>query len=293
MHPKISIVTPSYNQGQFIEQTIDSILSQNYPNLEYLIIDGGSTDNSVEIIKKYTKHLTYWSSEPDKGQSDAINKGFNRCSGLIINWINSDDFLLPGSLSFIAENFKFEKYHAFASSVQNVDAEGHFLHITDNKNLSAKNLLRWRNNISFHQPGIWLRNDLVKRCGQLPVNFNHSFDLIYLAHYFSIFPKIKYSDTSTIAFRLHETSKSVSQKEAFNEDLDRFMNNPIYSGLSKHIKNRMLDQEWDRIRSKISNKGALRINWPEIVKFFLYYPQTSWDRKSFSFLFKTIMKKSI
>lgn len=89
--PKISIVTPSFNQGEFLEECIDSILSQNYPNLEYIIMDGGSTDGSVEIIKKYEKHLTYWQSQPDGGQYNAVNDGFKRTTGEIMAWLNSDD----------------------------------------------------------------------------------------------------------------------------------------------------------------------------------------------------------
>ena len=104
-YPRISIVTPSFNQGKYIEQTIQSVLSQNYPNLEYIIIDGGSTDGTVEIIKKYEQQLTYWISEPDKGQTDAINKGFAKCTGEIFNWINSDDYYSPNSLHIVAEVF--------------------------------------------------------------------------------------------------------------------------------------------------------------------------------------------
>jgi len=103
--PRISIVTPSYNQGQYIEQTILSIIDQGYPNLEYIIIDGDSRDNTVDIIKKYADRITYWVSEPDNGQSDALNKGLQKCTGDIFNWINSDDYLEPGALFKVADAF--------------------------------------------------------------------------------------------------------------------------------------------------------------------------------------------
>ncbi len=104
-HPRISIVNLSLNQRQYLEKTMRSVLDQEYPNLEYIIIDGGSTDGSVDIIKKYADQLHYWVSEPDNGLSHAINKGFAQASGEIMMWINSDDLLLPGSLFKIAEIF--------------------------------------------------------------------------------------------------------------------------------------------------------------------------------------------
>jgi glycosyltransferase involved in cell wall biosynthesis len=106
--PKISIVTPSYNQAEFIEQTIRSILLQGYPNIEYVIMDGGSNDGTIDIIRKYEPWITSWVSAPDAGQVDALNRGFPKTTGDILNWINSDDFLLPGALFAVATLFRLD-----------------------------------------------------------------------------------------------------------------------------------------------------------------------------------------
>ncbi len=104
-YPKISIVTVNFNNGDFLEDTIKSVIEQGYPNLEYILIDGGSTDNSLEIIKRYVDHFSYWISEPDDGQYQAIQKGFEKSTGEIMAWLNSDDKYLPHSLFTVAEIF--------------------------------------------------------------------------------------------------------------------------------------------------------------------------------------------
>lgn len=114
--PRISIVTPSYNQSLYIEDTIKSVIGQNYPNLEYIIIDGGSTDESISIIKNYADNITYWVSEKDSGQADAINKGFNLATGDILGWINSDDIYMPNSFFKIANIFLEQKKKLFLLS---------------------------------------------------------------------------------------------------------------------------------------------------------------------------------
>jgi glycosyltransferase involved in cell wall biosynthesis len=103
--PTISIVTPSYNQAAFLEEAMQSVLTQNYPNVEYVVIDGGSSDGSADIIRRYQDRLAYWISEPDKGQYDAINKGFARTKGEIMAWLNSDDKYAPWAFSVVADIF--------------------------------------------------------------------------------------------------------------------------------------------------------------------------------------------
>jgi glycosyltransferase involved in cell wall biosynthesis len=104
--PRISVVTPSFNQGRFLEQCVTSVLNQDYPDLEYIIIDGGSSDQSIEVLRRYEKHFAFWVSEPDKGQSDALNKGFRRATGDLAVWLNADDFFLPGAFAAVAAAYQ-------------------------------------------------------------------------------------------------------------------------------------------------------------------------------------------
>jgi glycosyltransferase involved in cell wall biosynthesis len=144
-YPKISIVTPSYNQAEFIEETILSVLNQNYPNLEYIIIDGGSTDSSVEIIKKYEDKLHYWVSEKDKGQTHAINKGFEKASGTILAYLNSDDIYMPNALRLISDLFtKFEKVQWIT---------GHKCHLLNQNVIAPVTIPNYKFNRELYQKG--------------------------------------------------------------------------------------------------------------------------------------------
>jgi hypothetical protein len=127
-NPRISIITPSFNQAEFLEESINSVLNQGYPNLEYIIMDGGSTDGSVDIIKKYKKYLKHWQSKKDNGQYWAINQGFKNTSGEIMSWLNSDDKYYPKSFFLVAEIFKSDKKYQWITGIPN--------HIDRNSNMS-------------------------------------------------------------------------------------------------------------------------------------------------------------
>lgn len=176
--PRISIITPSYNQSQFIEKTIRSVLLQNYPNLEYIVIDGDSKDDSINIIKKYKYWFKYWVSEPDRGQSHAINKGFAKATGEIYAWLNSDDIYLPGALSLIAEGFANNNdIGALVGIGHKVDRKGNIVYTPPGKTeLSFNSFLDWHQ-AHFLQPACFFTNNAWRDCGLLDEHLHYCMDL--------------------------------------------------------------------------------------------------------------------
>jgi glycosyltransferase involved in cell wall biosynthesis len=222
--PKISLVTPSFNQGRYLEETIQSVLSQNYPNLEYYIIDGGSTDDSVKIIHKYASRISGWVSEPDRGQSHAINKGLARCSGDIFGWINSDDLLMPGALFEIAGVYKSNPSTIICGNVINFDNETQKEMLIIQKGLSLKGVMAIPvSNTIWHQPGIFFPMNKVRNFGWLDESLKYSFDedLLLGVLYKT---EVTYLDIPVAKFRLHPTSKTVSEFTLFLPEVDKVIN---------------------------------------------------------------------
>lgn len=175
--PRITIVTPNFNQGAFLEKCIRSILNQGYPNLEYIIIDGGSTDNSVEVIRKYEKQLSYWVSEKDKGQTDAINKGLARATGVVFNWINSDDWLEPEALQSVSEAYRnHPEAAAWVGACRRLNHDNSIMAVVYPNGLDPDHLGENWNGRVFYQPSCFMRTEAVRQAGGLDPSLRYCMD---------------------------------------------------------------------------------------------------------------------
>lgn len=225
-HPKISIITPSFNQGNYIEECINSVLSQNYPNLEYIIIDGGSTDQTIDVIKKYEKQITFWVSQPDKGQSDAINKGLLRSTGEIINWLNADDSYAENALFKVAETFLKHPKVKVVSGKCHVYRENDksTSHYTKGADIYEKNLFKTIGWARIDQPSTFFHRTAIEKMGFLDEQLHYLMDRDWWVKYllsFGLENIIKISEV-LVHFRLHDLSKTVRQNGNFQIDRDSY-----------------------------------------------------------------------
>lgn len=213
--PRISIVTPSFYQAKYLEQTIQSVLDQNYPNLEYIICDGGSTDGSVEIIRKYEKRLAYWCSEKDNGQSDAINKGFTHATGDIYCYINSDDYFIPGAFDRVAQ-----VYNAGAQFIvgwsQYLEPNGDFRPYPVQAHTDACD---WLIKNPIPQQSAFWSAQLWKQLGPFREDLHYSFDYEYwlrIKFKAGVDPHVAHKCMAI--FRLHYASKTMSGDQPFDPE---------------------------------------------------------------------------
>lgn len=203
--PKISIITPSFNQGQFIEETIRSVLLQGYPNLEYIIIDGGSKDDTFHIIKKYEKWLSYWVSEADKGQAQAINKGFRKSNGDILAWLNSDDTYMPNAFRRVAEIFlSINDIKMIYGDVNFIDKDSNFLKIFKTQQFDL--ISQIYTNMVPQQASFW-RKEIFDHVGFLDETYHHPFDNDFFIRVGTTC-KVLYEPTLLANYRLHPQSKT-------------------------------------------------------------------------------------
>ena len=218
--PKISIITPSFNQGMFIEETIRSVLLQNYPNLEYIIIDGASTDNTLSIIKKYKPWLTYWVSEKDNGQSDAINKGFCFSTGDIGGWLNSDDLFNPNTLRMVSSLLDINRLQWLVGAGQIINEKGIKYKTIHSKSVSNKIFYTWLYNY-FSQPSTFWTMNLWKAVGGVNNNLHFTMD-IDLWHRFYKITKPTNSNNILSLLRSHNNSKTSNTSITYNCFLDEY-----------------------------------------------------------------------
>lgn len=208
--PRISIITPGLNQVQFIEETIRSVLLQGYPDLEYIIIDGGSSDGSIETIRKYEKWLTYWISEPDCGQSHALKKGFSKTTGDVLGWLNADDIYIENSFSKICNAYQMNRENIIAGNVVNFEEETNKGVIVRQSNITLENMVKfWERKHSWHQPGIFFPRVIYEKVGGIDETLHFFMDHDLFCRLLQ-FCKVFYIEDNVASFRLHGGSKTCS-----------------------------------------------------------------------------------
>jgi glycosyltransferase involved in cell wall biosynthesis len=205
--PIVSVVTPSYNQARFIEETIRSVLAQDYPNIEYIIVDGGSSDGSAAIIQKYADRLAWWVSEKDQGHADALNKGFTHASGEILAWLNSDDTYYPGVVSeavtYLQANPEVGMVYGDADLT---DDQGQVIGRFASRQTDYKRLLR--GSVHIPQATTFFRSDLWRQLGPLDLSLYFAFDYNFWVQLAKV-SRLQYLPRRWATFRLHSEGKSV------------------------------------------------------------------------------------
>jgi glycosyltransferase involved in cell wall biosynthesis len=214
--PRITVVTPSFNQGEFLEDTIKSVLSQGYPNLEYIVMDGGSTDGSSEIIKKYEKHLYHWESVTDKGQADAIRKGFSMATGDILAWLNADDCYAEGALFRIAELFKQDEGDIFYGDEYVIDPSGGIAGSRCSLPFPGRTLglafFIFGGFWTFQTTSFW-KKKFYDKCGGVDPGYFFTMDVDLFIRMLLAGARFRYVRKHLAYYRIHEGSKSCRSQD--------------------------------------------------------------------------------
>jgi glycosyltransferase involved in cell wall biosynthesis len=258
--PLVSIVTPSYNQGRFIRQTIKSVLDQEYPNIEYWVIDGGSTDETIAILQEYEHDARFhWISERDRGQSDAINKGWRRCSGDIFAWLNSDDTYLPGAIRSQAQAL--QQHHdsgVVYGDALYIDEQSAPLYTAYGRPYHMLELLRLT---IPAQPTTFIRRTVCEAIGPMNEHFKYSMDSEYWVRAAKI-AGFWYEPGCIATYRLHDRSKTIADRERFYHEwlaiLDDFYADPHVARRYSHHKSSLYADIYSTIAALEFRQGSLK-----------------------------------
>lgn len=218
--PLVSIITPSYNQADYLEETIRSVLVQDYPRIEYLVVDGGSTDKSVDIIRKYADRIAWWMSEPDMGQAEALNKGMSRAKGEFVAWLNSDDIYRPGAIRHaVAVLQSNPELGMVYSKLDSIDRTGELFNTISYGQYDLLDLLSFR---IIGQPTVFMRREVLRRAGPLDTSYHYLLDHHLWLRMVQIAP-IKYVPEIWAAARHHPATKNAAQAIRFGEEAFRIL----------------------------------------------------------------------
>jgi glycosyltransferase involved in cell wall biosynthesis len=292
MLPALSIIVPSFNQGAYLEECLLSIISQHYPKIEIIIIDGGSTDNSTDVIEKYAEHIAYWVSEHDRGQSHAINKGIERATGEWIAWMNTDDCYYPHAFKSIfsaIDHTRYDFIYGNTSCGPNLQQAVLYQSVASDKD-SLLQVLKFFYNVKHIIPSqsVWIRRELIATAGLLDESLHYCMDLDWYCRIFLATEK-RYFYTETLSFfRMTPTSKSGSGKHnGVNESMQIARKYAQYlSGSQKKELNRYLSYyEW-----KLEMENINPTIW-QLLAALLRFGTVAWNHPGFRIMVSKKLKK--
>jgi len=271
MSPRVSIITPSYNQGRFIERTIESVLSQNMPDMEYLIFDGASSDNTLDILKKYDDRL-HWVSEKDGGQTQAVNKGISQATGDIIGWLNSDDIYYPNAVSTICDVFtKNPDFDVVYGNAYHVDGNNKIIekYYTENWNLD-----RLKEVCYICQPAVFFRRSVIEKYGLLDESLHYCMDYEYWLRIAVCGAKFFYLPNILAGSRLYAETKTMSNRVAVHKEINDMLKKTLSSVPDRWLSN--------YAHVKIEKKGISRKHrsyFIAILVWMMLCAALKWNRK--------------